>query len=160
MGGMARQYGPVFVGAYGTLYLATLGSIYGGIQSGALDPVVLMDWIHPPEGESAASTVHVVVEWMEHYSFTKPYAPVVEKHPYVANLAVAWIATKFTEPIRFGVTLAITPRVARYFGYATPTEEGDEKATKEGAITEEEKPETVEEKDATKEGDTEAKKEP
>jgi hypothetical protein len=31
---------------------------------------------------------------------------------------LAWIATKFTEPVRLAVTLAVTPRIARFLGRA------------------------------------------
>ncbi len=34
--------------------------------------------------------------------------------PKVGNFALAWIVTKFTEPIRFAVTLAITPMISRW----------------------------------------------
>jgi hypothetical protein len=115
-GEMLRLYGPVFAGTYLTIYAATLGTLYSGIQSGVLDPVALFGWLGQDTGESK-NTVDIVVEFMQHYSFTKPYAVQVEAHPYLANLAVAWIAVKFTEPIRLAVAIPITPRVARYCGY-------------------------------------------
>ncbi|GMF32626.1 unnamed protein product [Phytophthora fragariaefolia] len=31
---------------------------------------------------------------------------------------LAWIATKFTEPVRLAVTIAVTPRIARFLGRA------------------------------------------
>lgn len=34
------------------------------------------------------------------------------------SFLLAWIATKFTEPLRLAVTLAITPRIARFLGRA------------------------------------------
>jgi hypothetical protein len=116
MGGMFRMYGPVFVGTYATIYVSTLGALYAGVQSGALDPVALFGWLGQDTGE-CHNTVDLVVEFMQKYTFTEAYAPSVEKHPYLANLAVAWIATKFTEPIRLAVALPLTPQVAKYFEY-------------------------------------------
>jgi hypothetical protein len=34
----------------------------------------------------------------------------------VGTFAIAWVMTKFTEPIRLGVSVAIVPTVARWFG--------------------------------------------
>jgi hypothetical protein len=116
MGEMFRMYGPVFVGTYLSVYVSTLGALYAGVQSGALDPVALFGWLGQDTGE-CHNTVDLVVEWMQKYSFTEAYAPSVEKHPYLANLGVAWIATKFTEPIRLAVALPLTPQIAKYFGY-------------------------------------------
>jgi hypothetical protein len=116
MGEMFRMYGPVFVGTYMTVYVSTLGALYAGVQSGVLDPVALFGWLGQDTGE-CHNTVDLVVDFMQKHTITEPYAPSVEKHPYLANLAVAWIATKFTEPIRLAVALPLTPRVARYFGY-------------------------------------------
>jgi len=121
--GMIQKYGPVFVGTYATVYFATLAGLFAGVESGALDPVVLFQWLgQENQGGSSESTVQLVVEFMENHSFTRPYAHYFEKNPSVANLAVAWIAVKFTEPIRLAVSFAVTPRVARYFGYSKDEE--------------------------------------
>jgi hypothetical protein len=133
-GSMLQRYGPVFVGTYFTVYVSTLVTLFGGVESGVLDPVVLFQWLGQSGagdggGEEVVSTVHLVVDWMEQHSWTSPYAPYVEKNPSMANLAVAWIAVKFTEPIRFGLTLGVTPRVARYLGYAAAAAEEEEETT-------------------------------
>jgi hypothetical protein len=132
VGDMFRMYGPVFVGTYATVYLSTLGALFAGVQSGALDPMVLFGWLGQDTGE-CHNTVDLVVDFMQKHTFTEAYAPSVEKHPYLANLAVAWIATKFTEPIRLAVALPLTPRVARYFGYGPqdPVEESESDITTE-----------------------------
>jgi hypothetical protein len=118
--GMFRKYGPIFVGTYGCVYFTTLGLLFSGVQSGILDPLVLLGWLgqNPSEhGAETATTVHLVVDWMEHHTVTKPYASYVEQNPAFANFAVAWIAVKFTEPIRLAVALTLTPRVSRFLGY-------------------------------------------
>lgn len=124
MGDMFRMYGPVFVGTYATIYVSTLGALYLGVGSGALDPVSLFKMLGQDTG-NCHNTVDLVVDFMQRHTFTEAYAPSVEKHPHLANLAVAWIATKFTEPIRLAVALPLTPRIARYFGYGPkdPVEE-------------------------------------
>lgn len=124
--GMMRKYGPVFVGTYAGVYLTTLGSLFACVQSGLLDPAYLFSLFGEVDAGEAKSTVDLVVEWMRNHSFTEPYAPFMERNPYLANLAVAWIAIKFTEPIRAAVALGITPRVARSLGYANAAPEHDE----------------------------------
>lgn len=121
---MVKRYGPVFIGTYLSIYVTTLGTLYIGVESGVLDPAYIMSWISE-DGETSKSTVDIVAEFLEQYSWTKEYAPLVEKHPGFANLGVAWIATKFTEPLRLGATALVIPRIARYFGYVVDEVEGD-----------------------------------
>jgi hypothetical protein len=71
------------------------------------------------QGETV-STVQVAVDFMRRHAWMEPYAPYVERNPSIANLAVAWIAVKFTEPARLAVAVAVTPRIARHFGYVQP----------------------------------------
>jgi Protein of unknown function (DUF1279) len=136
--GMLRKYGPVFIGTYGCVYFTTLGLLFSGVQSGLLDPLVLFSWLgagaDAGDSATATSTVHLVVEWMENHEFTKPYAPTIEKHPAFANLAVAWIAVKFTEPVRLAVALTLTPRVSRFLGYTKEPE--TEPTESDGATSE------------------------
>lgn len=44
----------------------------------------------------------------------------------VGTFAVAWVMTKFTEPIRLGFTLVTVPTIARYFGKVPPSESTSE----------------------------------
>ena len=137
-----KQYGPVFVGTYASLYLVTLGSIYGGVDSGFIDPVTLFSHISNIAGHvgstvseaeemaESKSTADVVISYLDHYAWTRPAVPFLEKNPHFANLGVAWVATKFTEPIRLVVTMGIVPKLADYLGYvphtAPPEEEEPE----------------------------------
>lgn len=77
------------------------------------------------ETENATSTVEYVAAYLRKYTFTAPYAEAVEKNPYVANLAIAWIATKILEPVRLAIALTIVPRISRAIG-ATPKEDDDQ----------------------------------
>ena len=124
--GMIQKYGTVFIGTYLAVYFTTLGTLFMGIESGVLDPAYVLSWVSDDsmDGGVKKSTVAVVAEFMDHYSWTRPYKSFVENNPQLANLGVAWIAVKFTEPIRFGTTVAIVPRLSRYLGYAPAV--GDE----------------------------------
>jgi hypothetical protein len=127
--GMLRKYGPIFVATYGCVYFTTLGLLFSGVQSGILDPLALFGYLgsHNPSENDAetATTVHLVVDFMMNHDITKPYASYIEQNPAFANLAVAWIAVKFTEPVRLPIALGLTPRVSRFIGYTNdaPDEE-------------------------------------
>lgn len=153
--GMLRKYGPVFVGTYASVYLTTLGSLFAIVQSGLLDPAYLFNLLGHVDAGETKNTVDLVVEWMKNHSFTEPYAPFMERNPYLANLAVAWIAVKFTEPVRAGVSLAITPRVSRALGYTTKTDEhlddDEEEAAPNGATSTAAEPNVTESKETTAE---------
>lgn len=130
-GGMMKKYGPTFVATYLSVYVGNLSLFYLGIASGMLDPVMMIGYV-TGNHEEVRSTAIVVSELLEKYTITAPFAETVKEKPNLANFAVAWISTKFTEPIRMGVSVAIVPSVARYFGTIPKTEEEIEKEESEG----------------------------
>lgn len=134
-GGMVRKYGPVFVGTYATVYFSTLGLLFLGVESGVLDPVQLFTWFGAENG-AEKSTVQLVVDFLKHHTVTEPYANFVEKNPSMANLAVAWISIKFTEPVRLPLALTLTPHVARYIGWSKKTDDEEEENLEEENKTE------------------------
>ena len=140
MSTMLQQYGPVFVGSYFSLYLVTLGSLYGGISSGYIDPMTLLTYIKGDLVEST-TTAGFVTELMEKWSITRPYAPMIDDRPYLANLGVAWVATKFTEPVRIIVTSAAVPQIYKRLGFVVDEDEseddGGDEASSEKATNEE-----------------------
>jgi hypothetical protein len=66
---------------------------------------------------SATTAVELVHHFLCKYDLTRSYAPYIQSYPAVANFGVAWIAAKFTEPLRIPVAIAITPRIARFWNY-------------------------------------------
>ncbi|KAL3902391.1 MAG: hypothetical protein SGILL_010841, partial [Bacillariaceae sp.] len=127
---MMRKYGPLFITTYLTVYVSTVFGFYLGITSGAVDPAYLLSFIagngsadgavDPDAAQTAANSVEVIKEFLNKYPWTQPAVPFVEKYPWAANLGVAWVVTKPTEPIRFGVTVGLVPLLARTLGYNTP----------------------------------------
>jgi len=123
---MMQKYGPIFVGVHLSVYFASLAALFAGVDSGIMDPGNLMSMLG--SGTDGASetkdTVEYVVDWMNNHSWSKSMAPFIERNPHFASLAVAWIAVKFTEPIRLPISLYLTPGVARYLGQEpnSPTE--------------------------------------
>jgi len=135
---MLKQYGPVFVGTYATIYMITLGGFYGGIDTGFIDPVTMISYLKTTstsvEGEimeECRTTAQVVIDYLNHYAWSQPIVPFLEKNPHFANLAVAWVATKVTEPLRFIVCFAAVPKLADYLGFV-PTIEDEDDEKEEG----------------------------
>jgi hypothetical protein len=126
-GDLVKKYGPVFVGTYLSVYAATLGGLFLSVESGVLDPAYVMSWV-TDGNEEAKSSVQIIVEFMDHYPWTKPYAPMIENNPKMANLGVAWVATKFTEPIRLAITIPLLPWVSRAVGRTAPKEDANTEA--------------------------------
>ncbi len=115
-----QKYGWPFIATYLSVYVATLASLYGGLDSGLIDPSTLSNievpW-HPSGGELGDggttdredfnSAVELVASYMKKFSWTEPYADAVSKNPRLSNLAIAWVATKLTEPLRLAASIAI-----------------------------------------------------
>ena len=92
---LLKQYGGVWVATYGALYVGTLASLYGLLQSGVLGGQDAIDLL---QTSGLDKLLHLDVE---------------ELNPKHGNFAVAWVATKFTEPVRLAISVAITPRIDR-----------------------------------------------
>lgn len=132
-GAMMKKYGPVFVGVHLSIYCATLGALFVGVDSGLLDPALMMQTLGSASDGTTETkdTVAYVVDWMKDHSWTASMAPWIEANPHFANFAVSWIAVKFTEPIRLPISFYFTPRVARWMGAKEQSE--DEPAVDEDA---------------------------
>lgn len=126
---LVRKYGFTFVGTYFSVWVLTLSTLFGVIDSGLVDPATLSNIQLPwhsgtgAEEEAAAaeakeikSSVELIVSYMEKYEWTRSYVDKVEENPRISNFAIAVVATKLTEPIRIAVTMGIVPRISRALG--------------------------------------------
>uniref|UniRef100_A0AAV1VPD1 DUF1279 domain-containing protein n=1 Tax=Peronospora matthiolae TaxID=2874970 RepID=A0AAV1VPD1_9STRA len=116
-----RKYGVVAMGTYFSLYGAVLGSIYLAIDQG---------WVHTDTGRNSmrsakqsdenfdlVSTTNKFVKWAEDFGIAQ-YLEVERVNAKTGSFLLAWVATKFTEPLRLALTVAATPRIARFLGRA------------------------------------------
>ncbi|CAI5730146.1 unnamed protein product [Hyaloperonospora brassicae] len=114
-----RKYGVVAMGTYFSLYGAVLGSIYLAIDQG---------WVHTATGRNSreheqqsdfdlVSTTNKFVKWAEDVGIAQ-YLEVERVNAKTGSFLLAWVATKFTEPLRLALTVAATPRIARFLGRA------------------------------------------
>jgi len=137
---LAHKYGYTFFGSYFTIYLITLSTLFTGLDSGYIDPATLTDiqfqfpWHSGTGAEEAAakadakefrSSVEMLAGYIERFEWMEKAKEAAAKNPHLANLAIAWVATKFTEPVRLPLTLAITPRVSKFLGQKTEDDEDD-----------------------------------
>jgi hypothetical protein len=101
-----RKYGPIGIGTYFGMYGLTLAGIYALVSSGVLmatDAISMFKYVHLDKLIDLESL-----------------------NPKAGNFAVAWILTKFTEPIRFGLTIAVTPSIYRFITGRRAAREEDE----------------------------------
>eukprot|EP00557_Chaetoceros_sp_GSL56_P005165 CAMPEP_0176501498 /NCGR_PEP_ID=MMETSP0200_2-20121128/14190_1 /TAXON_ID=947934 /ORGANISM="Chaetoceros sp., Strain GSL56" /LENGTH=316 /DNA_ID=CAMNT_0017900383 /DNA_START=80 /DNA_END=1030 /DNA_ORIENTATION=+ len=129
--GLIQKYGWTFVGTYMGLYFVTLGSLFISVDSGLIDPVTITSIEWPwhssgvEDGTGATSTtsssdqkdfdsaVEFVASYMKKFPWTAPYSDFVLRNPHLANLGIAWVATKLTEPIRLPVSIAIVRKIKK-----------------------------------------------
>jgi len=119
---MWKSYGTIAIGTYLGVYLTTLGSIFLCVDmdvfnaaSVGLDPV------------GAIQKVCTIFETVTGSAALPNY---IRENPRVGTFAIAWVMTKFTEPLRLGFTLLTVPAIARWFGRVpaiVPAEESAEK---------------------------------
>ncbi|CAH0475089.1 unnamed protein product [Peronospora belbahrii] len=116
-----RKYGVVAIGTYLTMYGAVLGSIYLAIDRG---------WIHTSKTTNLkdhekeeddrfdfVTTTNRFVKLAEDLGIAQ-YLEIERVNAKTGSFLLAWIATKFTEPVRLALTIAVTPRIARFLGRA------------------------------------------
>ena len=95
------NYGMVFIVTYGSVYVVTLGTVYEFVALEHID-------------------AHGVVSYLHSIGLDKfvDLTPIATSK--AGNFALAWILTKFTEPLRLAFTVTITPSLARFVGRAPP----------------------------------------
>jgi hypothetical protein len=147
-----KKYGTVFVGTYLGIYITTLFSFFGLLESGFLDPDV-MSQIFKVSKDFACETADVIgpagtgasiseaatayaqevateitkekrslVDIVSGYLPDK-YASKLEQNPHLANLAVAWFIVKFTEPVRLAAAVVVVPKIAKMVIRKVPKED-------------------------------------
>ncbi|TYZ62008.1 hypothetical protein PybrP1_010916 [[Pythium] brassicae (nom. inval.)] len=113
-----RKYGAVAIGTYFGMYGAVLGSIYVAIDLGWVSTAKPARDGEPDDDEfNVVAATNKFVTFAENLGIAK-YLEVEHVNAKTGTFLIAWIATKFTEPLRLAITLAITPRIARFVGRA------------------------------------------
>ena len=106
-----RKYGMVAIGTYLSVYVTTLFGIYATMKTGLLsnkDKVDKDSWLSSFDPDKM---VQKYVRFGESLGLDK-YVDLSHINPRTSVFVMAWITTKFTEPLRLAVTVAIVPKVA------------------------------------------------
>lgn len=91
-----KKYGMIGIVIYFGIYFATLGSLYLALSAGLFNAADVIE-----------SVKRYGLGWLIH---TEEISPSAQK---ATTFAVAWLLAKLTEPLRFAITLAITPYIAK-----------------------------------------------
>ena len=118
---MWQRYGMVFVGTYLITYTSTLGGLFF-----ALDNDLLLASSLGLDTAQSVQRVCDLVEKIPHLTFVSEY---IRGNPRAGTFAIAYVFTKFTEPLRAVFSLGMTPSVARALGRAPHKVTKDKKGT-------------------------------
>lgn len=91
----ATRYGAVGIATYLTVYVGTLSSLFLLLKTSIISPDDTIAFVKNSKIISSVIDPDLI-------------------HPEAGTFAVAWILTKFTEPLRLAFTLAITPSVSKF----------------------------------------------
>ena len=78
--------------------------------------------------EDKRTLVDIITGYLLSWEWTSKYAEKLSENPHLTNLAVAWFAVKFTEPVRLAASVLLTPRVAKALGRKAAKVEAEVKA--------------------------------
>lgn len=109
---MWKNYGVVAITTYLCVYLCTLSSVFLSLDYDIFNAASF--------GLDPAAAVQKVCDIFESVTGSQALPNYIRDHPKVGTLAIAWVMTKFTEPIRLGFTLATVPQIARWLGRVPP----------------------------------------
>jgi len=73
-------------------------------------------------GMDPIAAVEKVTYLFEEITGSKALPAYIRENPRVGTFAIAWVMTKFTEPVRAGLTIAVVPSIARFLGRVPPKE--------------------------------------
>ena len=125
IGSKAKAYGPVFIATYLGVYVTTLSSIFLALDFDIFNAATF--------GMDAVQAVDKVCGMVEHYLGYEELPQYIRANPRVGTFALAWVMTKFTEPVRFGATVLVVPRLSRALGRSGEVEvEGEKGQVDEG----------------------------
>lgn len=105
---MMNKYGAVAVGTYLSVYIITLGSIFTALDYDIFNAATF--------GLDPIAMIKKVCDIIENTTGNKSLPTYIRSNPTVGTFAIAWVMTKFTEPIRLGVTIVIVPKIAQLLG--------------------------------------------
>lgn len=106
--GLVKKYGAIGVATYLSIYVSTLGFIFTSLEYDFFNAATF--------GLDPAELIKKVCSLIENNTGNQSIPNYIRTNPTVGTFAIAWVMTKFTEPVRLGVTLFVLPKIARLMG--------------------------------------------
>ncbi|GMI17090.1 hypothetical protein TrLO_g13495 [Triparma laevis f. longispina] len=100
-----KRYGAVGFGVYASVYVSFWSAFYVGFANDLIDTSFILG--------SSGSIHEYVSETLDALTWTENYRDIIKNTPQLTTAAVALLACKIIEPVRWGVTIAITPTVSK-----------------------------------------------
>jgi len=110
---MWKNYGVVAITTYLCVYLCTLSSVFLSLDYDIFNAASF--------GLDPAAAVQKVCDIFESVTGSQALPSYIREHPKVGTFAIAWVMTKFTEPLRLGFTLATVPQISKWLGRVPPS---------------------------------------
>ncbi|GMH81819.1 hypothetical protein TrST_g8340 [Triparma strigata] len=102
---MMKRYGAVGFGVYASVYVSFWSAFYVGFSYDLIDTSFMI-------GQSG-SIHEYIAETLDNITWTESYRDTIKNTPQLTNAAVALLACKIIEPVRWGVAIALTPIVSK-----------------------------------------------
>ena len=100
-----QKYGYLSIGFYVGLYLTTLSGIFISLDFDLFRASTF--------GFDPIESVKKFCDYVEYLTGSVSLPAYIRENPRVGTFAIAWVMTKFTEPLRLAFTIAIMPTVAK-----------------------------------------------
>ena len=114
---MWKRYGMVAIGTYLGIYVSVLSSVFFALDYDIFRAATF--------GLDPVAAVKKVCDLVESTTGNTSLPGYIREHPRVGTFAVAWVFTKFTEPLRLLVAVSVTPSVSRLLKYSPPKEKAN-----------------------------------
>lgn len=103
---MIKKYGYLSVGTYLSIYIMTLGAIYTSLEFDIFNAATF--------GLDPTSMITKFCNVVETTTGNTQLPTYIKTHPSAGIFAIAWVMTKFTEPVRLGVTIYAVPKISKF----------------------------------------------
>jgi len=114
---MWKRYGMVAIGTYLGIYVSVLSSVFFALDYDIFRAATF--------GLDPVAAVKKVCDLVESTTGNTSLPGYIRENPRVGTFAVAWVFTKFTEPLRLLVAVSVTPSVSRLLKYSPPKEKAN-----------------------------------
>jgi hypothetical protein len=101
---LLAEYGTLALGTYFFIYVMTLSTIFFLVDTGVIGTF----------GLDPTLALTKIIDTIERLLGFVQFPLGMKENPKVATIAVAWLMTKFTEPLRVLITVGIVPKIAQF----------------------------------------------